>query len=42
MKGVPEEIVERQLALFDRVDPAYGDGVRTALAEHGMPVAVNR
>lgn len=31
MKGVPDFIVERQLAHFDRIDPAYGDGVRTAL-----------
>lgn len=31
MKGVPSFIVERQLALFDRVDPAYGQGVRRAL-----------
>jgi catalase len=41
MKGVPEGIVERQLALFDRVDSAYGKGVRTALAEHGVPVPVS-
>jgi catalase len=33
MQGVPESIVDRQLALFDRVDPAYGAGVRAALAE---------
>ncbi len=31
MKGVPSFIVERQLALFDQVDRAYGDGVRRAL-----------
>ena len=31
MAGVPDVIVERQLALFDRVDPAYGAGVRKAL-----------
>lgn len=31
MQGVPEAIVQRQLALFDRVDPAYGAGVRAAL-----------
>lgn len=31
MDGVPDEIVERQLALFDKVDPAYGAGVRKAL-----------
>ena len=33
MQGVPESIVERQIALFDRVDPAYGAGVRVALDE---------
>ncbi len=31
MQGAPELIVERQLALFDQVDPAYGAGVRAAL-----------
>jgi len=32
MGGVPGFIVERQLALFDRVHPDYGAGVRKALA----------
>ena len=32
MTGVPEQIIARQLALFTRVDPAYGAGVRAALA----------
>ena len=41
MKGVPEQIVERQIALFDRVDPAYGAGVRTALAEPGVLVGAS-
>jgi catalase len=31
MQGVPKEIVERQLKHFDKVDPAYGKGVRDAL-----------
>lgn len=31
MRGVPQFIVDRQLALFDRVDPEYGQGVRRAL-----------
>ena len=31
MQGVPQEIIERQLAHFDKVDRAYGDGVRAAL-----------
>ncbi|MDQ8206089.1 catalase [Coraliomargarita sp. SDUM461003] len=31
MQGVPQHIVERQLAHFDQADPAYGDGVRAAL-----------
>jgi catalase len=32
MQGVPQTIVERQFALFDKVDPDYGAGVRKALA----------
>lgn len=35
MSGVPQFIVERQLAHFDKADPAYGAGVRTALAAAG-------
>lgn len=31
MEGVPREIIDRQIALFDHVDPAYGAGVRHAL-----------
>ena len=31
MAGVPAFIIERQLALFDRVHPDYGNGVRQAL-----------
>jgi len=31
MAGVPEAIVQRQLALFSKVDPAYGEGVAKAL-----------
>ncbi len=31
MEGVPQFIIDRQLTLFDRVDPAYGAGVRKAL-----------
>lgn len=31
MQGVPQEIVDRQLALFDQVHPDYGKGVREAL-----------
>ena len=33
MQGVPDFIVERQLALFEQIDPAYASGVRAALAE---------
>ncbi|NNG05478.1 MAG: catalase [Inquilinus sp.] len=33
MQGVPAAIVDRQLALFDQVDPVYGAGIRGALAE---------
>ncbi len=32
MAGVPDEIVERQLALFEQVHPDYAAGVRKALA----------
>lgn len=31
MQGVPEFIIERQLAHFDKVHPEYGAGVRRAL-----------
>lgn len=31
MNGVPKKIIERQLKLFDRVHPDYGNGVRDAL-----------
>jgi catalase len=32
MDGIPEAIAERQIAHFDRIDKAYGDGVRAARA----------
>lgn len=35
MQGVPQFIVDRQLAHFDKVDPAYGAGVRQAIAAQG-------
>ena len=36
MHGVPEAIVQRQLAHFEKADPAYAQGVREALAaRHG-------
>ena len=35
MAGVPEEIVERQLAHFERVHPDYAGGVREALSRQG-------
>jgi catalase len=38
MQGVPQEIVERQLALFTKVDPAYGAGVRAALGGKKGPL----
>ena len=31
MGGVPAEIIDRQMVHFDRIDPAYGAGVRQAL-----------
>ncbi|MCW5981503.1 MAG: catalase [Bryobacteraceae bacterium] len=39
MQGVPEEIVERQLGLFQSVDPAYAAGVREALAKRSAQAA---
>ena len=33
MQGVPDDIVERQIALFSKCDPAYGAGVRKALGK---------
>ena len=32
MKGVPDFIIERQLAHFSKADPAYGEGIRKAIA----------
>lgn len=31
MRGVPTEIIERQLKRFEKADPAYAKGVRAAL-----------
>ncbi len=31
MQGVPNDIIERQIALFEKVDPAYGAGVKKAV-----------
>jgi catalase len=31
MVGVPEQIIERQCQLFDKVDPGYGQGVRNSI-----------
>lgn len=39
MTGVPKFIIDRQLAHFDKADKAYGDGVRSALAAHGVQLA---
>ncbi|MEW6706369.1 MAG: catalase [Pseudomonadota bacterium] len=36
MRSVPAEIIQRQLAHFDRADPGYGTGVRAALARFGV------
>ncbi len=40
MQGVPQSIVDRQVALFEQVDPEYGAGVRAALAGAGAVSAV--
>ncbi|MDC7683385.1 catalase [Asticcacaulis sp. BYS171W] len=43
MAGVPDFIVERALGHFDRIDPAYGDGIRAALdAAKGSAAEANR
>jgi len=31
MDGVPDEIIRRQLALFEKVDPDYASGVSKAM-----------
>ena len=36
MDGVPQDIIERQLAHFELADPAYGAGVRAELQRRGM------
>ena len=38
LSRVDADIQQRQLALFDRADPAYGTGVRRALKAHGANV----
>lgn len=38
MQGVPREIVGRQIAEFNKVDPAYGAGVLEALAYARLPM----
>ena len=35
MAGVPKDIVERQLALFEKVDPSYAEGVKKELSKAG-------
>ena len=37
MQGVPPHIVDRQIAHFNKCDPAYGEGVRRALAKTANP-----
>jgi catalase len=37
MHGVPDFIIDRQIEHFNRADPAYGAGVRAALAERNAP-----
>jgi catalase len=32
MDGVPADILDRALGHFDKISPAYGDGIRKALA----------
>ena len=42
MHGVPNEIVERQLAHFAKADSAYAEGVRRAMKQHPATVGVKR
>ena len=39
MDGVPQEIIDRQVAHFRKADPAYGEGVVQALAQKHMKMA---
>ena len=39
MAGVPDHILDRALANFDRVDPAYGAGIRAKLGRKPSPGA---
>jgi catalase len=39
MQGVPRDVVERQVQLFNRIDPAYGAGVAKALGVSVKEVA---
>jgi catalase len=42
IQGVPDAIVERQIALFEQIDPVYASGVHTALAEKRPREALSR
>ncbi len=42
MDGVPQYIIDRQLAHFEKADPAYAEGVRRALQKHPAPDGVGR
>jgi len=37
MAGVPEEIIQRQLALFHKADPRYAEGVAKAVGVKNQP-----
>jgi catalase len=43
MGGAPDDIIERQCKLFDQVHPAYGAGVRAAIAagKQARPAAIS-
>jgi catalase len=34
MEGIPQNIIDRQMAHFAKADPAYAEGVKRALAKH--------
>jgi catalase len=42
MEGIPQNIIDRQLAHFAKADPAYAEGVKRALARHPQFEGVGR
>ncbi len=42
MAGVPRDIVDRQIALFEKVHPDYANGVKKALGDIGFYMEVSQ